>query len=185
MVEGDPAMCYFAKDGAVVFLDNQHRTVSPWTTVQAVFDNDGTDIAYIAVETDDGDSFLFNDIRRTPKGGTLQRVFDLTSISEYDRIVMDDGETLNVDDAEALAEVTAKLAKYRPQPAHPASRIGRHRPRTTCAVGLRAADKIQVRRRPSGVGVVIDQASFVRRIVLSGDRDSNPYWSGSFAVSPL
>jgi hypothetical protein len=183
--EGDPAMFFFAKDGAAVFLDRAHRSVSPWNTVQATFDDDGTDTPYISMTTDDGESFIYNDVRRTAKGGTLQQTTDPTSIGQYQRSVRDQGETLNVSDADASTVAGTFLATYKdPQPRITSLDLSGEDSNLRLQMLRREiGDSVRVIRRPSGGGTAIDQTSYIRKTTLRGDRESNPFWSSSWAIS--
>lgn len=191
-VAGDPSMFFFGKDGAAVFLDHAHRSSSPWNTVQATFDDDGTDLQYLDLEVDDGSSFISNDVRGhvRPTGaqGTLQQTTDTTSIAAYGSKVLDLGETFHDTDANLGTELAALLAKYKdPIPRVTAILLeGSHNSGQvmTQILGRELGDKIEVFRRPIGGGSAIDQVSWIRKRVLSGDT-SSPWWRGRWALSSL
>ena len=184
--EGVPALFFFGKDGAAVFLDRAHRSSSPWNTVQATFDDDGTDLPYADLETDEGEAFIYNDARVTAEGGELQRTFDTASIGEYQRRVLDRGETLNVNDTDAATEAAALLALFK----DPLPRITRLTLRGQDHLGLLAqilgreiGDKVRVFRRPTGGGSAIDQSCWIRSISLSGDAQSDQWLTCSWSLA--
>lgn len=188
--EGDPAVVFFAKDGAVVFLDRNHRTVSPWNTVQATFDDDGTDLPYLdgSLEIDDGEAFIYNDVRVTAAGGELQQSTDTTSIGEYQRQVLDRGETLNVTDGDADAEADALLAKYK-DPLPRVTAFALHGGQDINHPGVlnqilerEIGDRVRIIRRPVGGGSAIDQTVFIRKISLSGGADG-PYITARWSLA--
>jgi hypothetical protein len=183
--EGDPAMVYQNKAGAIVFLDRAHRSASPWNAVVATFDSDGTDVPYQGIVLDDGESFIRNDVRLTPEGGTLQKAEDATSIAAYQRQTLDLGSSFNVSDSDAAAEVDARLAKYK----DPLPRVlslslsGGQATTRTQMLTRELGDRIRVIYRPKGGGSAIDQELFIRKIVLEGDRRSNPWWSAQWGLA--
>lgn len=83
MVTSGDAAFFCSSSGELVYLGKTHRASSPYNTVQATFDDDGTDLPYLDLETDYSDTFLFNVWIVTPIGGTSAVAQDSTSIAAY------------------------------------------------------------------------------------------------------
>jgi hypothetical protein len=184
--ENVDAVLFIARDGTATFLPDGHRSSSPYNTVQATFDDDGTDLPYLDVDVDYSESFLYNQVNGTRDGGTLQTVTDATSIARYFRHVLSLPSLPNISDANVLTIVTALLAKHK----DPMQRITRltlttDEPAVTEAVFRRdIGDKIRVFRTPPGGGARIDQTVWVQSVKVEGANDGKP-WRIQLGLSPL
>jgi hypothetical protein len=179
------SILFIAKDGTITFLDDGHRSVSPWNTVQATFDDDGTDLPYTDVAVDYSETFLANTINVTRTGGTTSTSSDATSISRYHSrtMALTDLPITTASDQSSIA--TALLAKYK----DPLNRV------TSITIGLTTsaliaagldlelADRIRILRTPVGGGTRIDQTAFVQSINLTAT--PNRPWQIRLGVSPL
>ena len=62
--EAPEGMFFCSRSGVLTFLDNDHRGVSPWTSVQATFDDDGSDLGYLDAGQDMDESLITNSLER-------------------------------------------------------------------------------------------------------------------------
>lgn len=184
--ENVEAVLFIARDGTITFLDDGHRSVSPWNTVQATFDDDGTDTPYLGLTFDYSDSYLANEISATRIGGTLVTSSDAASIADFFKRTMKVDELPITTDADVTSLTASLLAKYK----DPLTRItSLHLDTSTAALAAAAlardiGDRIRILHTPPGGGTRIDQTSFVQKIQIEGTNDSQP-WRITLAVSPL
>jgi hypothetical protein len=180
------SMLFVAKDGTVTFLDDGHRSVSPWNTVQATFDDDGTDLGYRDLTYDYSETFLFNTINVTRTGGTATSTSaDATSVSRYHTRMMSLTDLPIRDDADQATIATALLAKYK-DPMTRITSIGVFLYDTVTiseVLSLELADRIRILRTHPAGGARIDQTAFVQKIQLSS-RPGQPI-TVTLGVSPL
>lgn len=182
--ESVDALLFVAKDGTITFLDDGHRSVSPWNTVQATFDDDGTDLPYFDISLDYSNSFLANVWHVTPAGFTTSTVSDAASVAAYDEWPQSLNDLPITGTGTAIA--TAMLAKYK----DPMTRVTEL---TLLCVDddlidqvfrlIDIGSRIRVFRTPPGGGSRIDQTLFVQKIQV----DATPYrpWQVRLSVSPL
>jgi hypothetical protein len=180
------AVLFIAKDGTITFLDDGHRSSSPWNTVQATFDDDGTDLPYQSLTLDYSTSYLANVVNVTRMGGTTSTVSDTASITAYGETPMPLTELPITTESDQSAIATALLAKYK----DPLTRITNLD--LLCVDDdlidqvfrlLEIGSRIRVFRTPPGGGSRIDQTLFVQKIQVDGDPFSP--WRVNLAVSPL
>jgi hypothetical protein len=179
------SILFVAKDGTVTFLDDGHRSVSPWNAVQATFDDDGTDLGYRDLTYDYSETFLYNDINVTRTGGVTATVADTTSVSRYRTRSLALSDLPIWDDADASAIATALLAKYK-DPMTRITSIGVFLYDTGTiseVLTLELADRIRILRTHPAGGARIDQTAFVQKIQLSS-RPGQPI-TVTLGVSPL
>jgi hypothetical protein len=205
LAENVDAVFFIAKDGTVTFLDDGHRSVSPWSSVQATFNDDGTGLPYVDITVDYSESFLSNEIVVNKFGGELVTDDDTTSIDEYFKRTMSLGELPITTDGDVTTIAAALLAKYK----DPMTRVT-GLSLTTGHAGIAAAvfpleigDRIRVQRTPpQGDEILypstslypsttlyptsgqIDQTLFIQKIQVTGAAQS-PYWNITLGVSPL
>jgi hypothetical protein len=186
--EAVDAVCFTAKDGTLTFLDTAHRSVSPWNTVQATFDDEGTagTLPYTDIDVDYSESFLMNEWNVTRDGGLLQTARDTTSIAKYFKRSQSLNGMPMVSDANALTVAQALLAKYK----EPLQRIlnltlDTSIPDVTEAVmRLDIGSRIRIFRTPPGGGARIDQTLWIQKISVAGANDGAP-WTITLGVSPV
>jgi hypothetical protein len=180
------SMLFIAKDGTVTFLDDGHRSVSPWNAVQATFDDDGTDLGYRDLTYDYSETFLFNTINVTRTGGTATSTSaDATSVSRYHTRMMSLTDLPIRDDADQATIATALLAKYK-DPMTRITSIGvflYDSVTISQVLSLELADRIRILRTHPAGGARIDQTAFVQKIQLSS-RPGQPI-TVTLGVSPL
>lgn len=179
------AILFISANGTITFLDDGHRSVSPWNTVQATFDDDGTDVPYADVQVDYSETFLFNKVDVTKTGGTTDTSSDATSISRYLTRPLPLTDLPITDDADVTAIGDALLAKYK----DPMNRVTsltcdlKNDTVSAAVLGLELADRVRILRTQPGGGARIDQTSFVQQIQFT----ATPYRpiQVRLSVSPL
>jgi hypothetical protein len=187
-VDSPDGLFFASRDGTLVFLENGHRATSPHDTVQATFDDDGTDLPYLDVEFDYSEAFLRNHWTVTRAGfdAVPQEASDSTSIARYlERPAgASDLPLVNDTDAEEIAD--ALLAKYK-EPLVRITSITFSTANPDLAETLlprELGDRIRVFRTPPGGGSRIDQTLFIQAIEIAAANDRAP-WRIKWAVSPL
>jgi hypothetical protein len=184
--ENVDAMLFIARDGTVMFLDAAHRSASPWSTVQATFDDDGTDLPYMDLNLDYSETFLVNEWNVTRSNGLTQTSSDTTSIAAYKKRSQSISDLPVNDDTISATIATALLAKYK----DPFQRVTSITPQMSTAAVAEAVfardlgDRVRLFRTPPGGGARIDQTLFIQKIEISADA-SSPVWNASLGVSPL
>lgn len=184
-VELSNGVFFVSKAGELVFLANDHRSSSPYNTVQATFDDDGTDLPYQDLDLDYSESFLLNDWNITRDGGLVQNAFDATSIARYFKRSQSLSGLKVISDAAALSIAQSLRDKYK----DPLTRI-LSITLTTADVNVADAifrrdlgDKIRVLRTPPGGGARIDQSLWIQKIDTEGTPDGP--WRVTWGVSPV
>jgi len=181
-------LLFVNKSGAITLLAADHRSSSPYNTVQATFDDDGTDLPYADLTVDYSEAFLFNDWNVTREGrvGVLQNAQDATSLSRYKKRSQSITDVPVTTNAQASTIGSALLAKYKdPFQRVTTLALDASIPDVTEAVFRRdLGDRIRVFRTPPGGGSRIDQTLFIQKIQIDGDNSLVP-WRIQWAVSPL
>jgi hypothetical protein len=176
---------FVSRSGVITFLGAFIHSSSPWNTVQAIFDDDGTDLPYAELDIDYSESFLANEWNVTRRGGTTQTESDATSISKYYKRPQALTDVPVTTDANAGDIATSMLDKHK----NPITRITSitlttAEPTVAEAIFRRdIGDKIRVFRTPPGGGSRIDQSLWIQKIEIT----ATPYspWQVKWAVSPL
>lgn len=141
-------------DGVIEFQKNGYELDGG-----VLFTDDGTDIPYQGVEIIYGSELLYNTIKYTRLGGTLQTATDATSIAAYGISVYDQDGLLYVDDTSTYNAAVLQAIKYK-DPEYRFDTV------TVLLNGLSNADQqrvlvldlctiVQVRMTPNSVGTGI------------------------------
>lgn len=101
--ESELGIMFIAPDGDMQFHDRHARLKSPYTTSQATFGDDVSEMEYSGLEPKYGDDFLYNDVRMTRSGGTQQSAEDATSQASYGKRTLPRTGLLLTGDTEVLA----------------------------------------------------------------------------------
>lgn len=179
------AFLFIACDGTITFLADGHRSSSPYNTVQATFDDDGTDVPYQTVTVEKTDSFIANEWNVTRAGGSTVTASDATSIGKYFKRPQSLTDLPIRDDADQTAIAAAMLAKYK----DPMDRIPgivlalKNDTVTVAALARDLGDRVRIFRTHPNGGARIDQTSFIQKIDLTAV-PGKP-WQIRFGVSPL
>jgi hypothetical protein len=183
--DSDDAILFMAKDGTITFLQTDYRASSPYNTVQATFDDDGTDLPYQDLAVDFSDAFIANDWNVTAADSTTQSASDTTSIAKYFKRTQSLTGVPVMSDADALDIAQDMLTKYK-DPMQRVTSIAL----TTDDVNVCHAvfqrelcDRIRVIRTLPGGGL-FDQTLYIQKIDVSGANDQGP-WTITLGVSPL
>lgn len=177
---------FIAGDGTARFLASNHRSSSPYNTVQATYgDGGGAELPYLDIALDYSESFLFNEWNVTRDGGEVQTSSDATSITRYFKRSQSLTGLALTSDSDSSTVAAAMLAKYK----DPMQRVTSISPNMADANTILATyqrelmDRIEVLRRPPGGGSPIDQQLFIQSIKHSGSPGAPP--SCTLGVSPL
>lgn len=185
--ENVDAILFIAKDGTVTFLADGYRDATPYDTVQATFDDDGTDLPYQDIDLDYSESFLFNEWNVTRVNGTTTTASDAASITAFFKRSRAITDLPVVDPADQEAVADALLAKYK----DPITRIVGLELRATETIAeavfpLDIGHRVRAIRTPPGAILLypspavypatdlypqagrIDQTSFIQRIDVDG-----------------
>lgn len=147
---------FFVNNSGVI--EFQKNGYEPGASILLLTD-DGTDIPYQGVEIIYGSELLYNTIKYTRLGGTLQTATDAASIAAYGISVYDQDGLLYVDDTETYNAAVLKAVKYK-DPEYRFDSV------TVFLNGLSNADQqrvlaldlcsiVQVRLTPNSVGTAI------------------------------
>lgn len=186
----DP-MLFVAADGTLMFLAGDHRSVSPWNTLQATFGDQTGELGYVDITLDYSDSYLANEINVTREGtarvaGQTQTQTDSTSLSRYLRRPLNISGVPLDSDVLALNMAAGLLAKYK----NPMLRVTSIELSTVdplvawSAFQREIGDKIRILRTPPGGGSRIQQDVWIQKIDIAGSNDGTPL-SIRWSVSPL
>lgn len=168
----------------LVFLDADYRSAAPWNMVTATFSDqavsgDRSSVAYLGLERDFSQAFLFNDFTLTDGYGFASRVFDPGSIDRYG----DHPRSLTIPQPTLGGSVSSSLLlKYK----FPFERVTAILVDTSDAsvsdvvFDLEIGDQVRVIYSPSH----IDQRAYVQKIEWSAVNDGRP-WTCRLGISPL
>jgi hypothetical protein len=171
--------------GRVVFQDRHWRLTNPAaTTAQAIFGDSGTELPYTDLRPSYDESELYNEILVTRVGGTTQSAVDTASQDAYLPLTLERSGLLMTTDNEAFDAANWLLRRYKA----PALRfkamtvdgqandaIWPH------ALGRTISDRITVRRRPPGGGLLIAQDCLIEAME---HQISSTRWNTSWQLSP-
>jgi Concanavalin A-like lectin/glucanases superfamily len=191
--EAPDGMLFISRSGEIVLLDANHRSSSPYNTVQATFDDDGTDLPYQDLDVDFSEAFLFNEWHGssvlpptwTSGGGELQTASDATSIASFGKRA----QSLTSIPVLSATNVDAILDAWLAKTKDPFTRILSITLSTAlqdvaeAAVQRDLGDRIRVFRTPPGGGTRIDQTLFIQSIRVTA-QPGQP-WQIVWGVSPL
>lgn len=183
---------YIDEEGRLVFRARQDVLTDPRsTTVQAVLGDrpgtshpDGTELAYSAVTVPPDDLTVANDVQAANAGGTVQHVTDAASVarllfkrtySRADLILTSDPEALEW--AQYVAYISGSgNPEFDSVAIIPASDPDSLWP---VALGLKIGDRVQVWRRPPGMGSPITRDCLIRgvtHVITAGE------WATTFSL---
>ena len=184
--EAVDAVFFIARDGTATFLDSAHRSSSPYNTVQATFDDDGTDLPYQEATIDYSEAFLANEwnVTRKSNEAVTQTATDATSVSRYFKRPQSLTGIPVSTDGQASTIASAMLAKYKePMTRITSITLTTADPNVTEAVFRRdIGDRIRVFRTQPG-GNRIDQTLFIQKIDIEGAQKDS--WRIAWGVSPV
>jgi hypothetical protein len=176
---------FINQQGEPTFLEDGHRSSGPYASVQATFDDDGTDLPYRDLTLDYSETFLYNEINVSRTGGELVTDEDATSVSAYGTRTLAATELQLTDDADVTAIATALVAKYK-DPFQRITSLGVFLYDTVSISEVLSLDlgyRVRIFRTHPAGGARIDQTAFVQRIQLSS-RPGQPI-TVTLGVSPL
>lgn len=180
---------FFTGQNGLVFLDANHRSFSPWNTVQAVFADPASSpnvpanmavIPYLEMQRDYSETFLFNKITVNDLLGNTATIDDGPSNTRYGEHAKE--FTIGTSGGGVANIAQALLDKYKlPMERVTSITVDTTNPDSADALfDLELGDQVRVIYSPSG----IDQRAFIQKIEWSGANDGRP-WLCRLALSPL
>lgn len=174
--------------GVAVFRQRQARYFSPYSVSQATFgDGAGSELLYVDLALDYGDTQLWNEIRVQRLDGTTQVASDSASQAKYYPRTLSKTGLLLTTDNEALDAANWMLGQYK----NPGLRIasitlnGEGDPTNLWPqlLGRELGDRITVRRRPPGGGSMIEQQSFIEAMQVNWTAEGG-FFNHEWTLSP-
>ena len=102
---------FIDKDGKATFRNRAYKfTNTKATTVQATFDNSGSNLPYTDVQLGFDDNEVINNYSWTRSGGTTQFIADSDSIQRFTPINSSE-TTININDSDVASIISQKLAE--------------------------------------------------------------------------
>ena len=176
------AQLFCSKSGVVTFLQDGHRSSSPYNTVQAVFGNaGGAELPYLDLQVSYDVGQVVNEwnVTRTLYSNTvpvMQTVSDATSKANYFKRSQSISDVPCTNDSDALTIGTELLAKYK-DPFYMVTSLKPNMADQQTAdtvYSLDLCDRIQIKWTPPGGGSRIDQTVFIQKIEHSGNPNGPP-----------
>jgi len=176
---------FMAGDGDATFRNRAYKyTNAKATTVQATFDNSGSNLPYTNIATSFDTNEVVNVYTWTRSGGATQYVADTDSVSSYTAL-SSSKTTLNINDSDVLSIIQEKIAET----AIPILRIDKitMNPRQdtdlwTKTLGLELGDRVKVNITNPDASTFSDEL-FVESI-SHAVHAGNQSWSWSLTLSP-
>jgi hypothetical protein len=186
-VELPDGFLFVTRDGTIKLLNNAHRSAAPYDTVQATFDDDGTDFPYLDLVLDQSEGFLYNTWSVTRRAGLPQIASDATSIGRYgEKPKAITGIPISSTDFIPSQIAAALLTKYKdPLTRIPPLELTTTIPDVAEAILARdIGDRIRVLRTPVGGGTRHDLTMFIQKIEETAGQGDTP-WRVRWTVTPL
>lgn len=192
--ESEQGIFFVAPNGYATFHSRHHRlTQTLSTTSQGTFGDSGAELPYGALEPSYDDTYLYNDIRVTPAGGTVQTAADTTSRDNYFQRTLSKsvsiGGGVSAANNEAASMAAWLLANYKdPQLRFTRMTIDPQAADSTLwpqVLGREIGDRITVKRRPPGGGNVITQDCFVESVNHVANAGPLTSWKTEWTLSPV
>jgi hypothetical protein len=112
--ESERGQFFIAGDGKATFHDRHARFNSPFTTSQAIFDEDAGENSFQIIELSLDDEFIYNTVTRGRTGGTPQTATDSTSQTAYGKSSLPaKTDLLMATDADALSQAQYLISQYK------------------------------------------------------------------------
>ena len=188
-LDAENGLFFMTGDGVAKFVNRGARLLPPYTTSQATFGDDATggELLYTDIVLDYSDVQLWNDVRYTRNGGTVQVASDATSQARYYPRSLVKDSLLMSNDNEALAAAQWARDRFR----NPALRIqrvlldGEADPTNQWPqlFGRELGDRVTIRKTPPGGGARIEQVGHIEQIDHSYSA-AGGVWSTAWQLSP-
>jgi hypothetical protein len=170
VADAENGLLFMTGDGKLKFVNRGALiTSSVYTTSQGTFgDGGGSELLYVDVKFDYSDVQLWNDVRITREGGTMQVATDANSQARYYPRTLSKTGMLMASDNDALAAAQWLRDHYRT----PALRVesleldGEVDPANLWPqiFGRELGERVTVRKSPPGGGARIEQQGYLQRI---------------------
>lgn len=178
---------FMGGNGDVRFIGRDAAVSPPYTTVQAVFGDDaaGAELPYSDLILNYDDAQTWNEVRLQRVGGTLQVARDAT-LQTTDLVrTFSDTTLLHFSDAQTLSAAQYRLEQYK-QPRLRIEQLGIQAARSPAALwpqalGRDIGDRVQVIRRPQGIGAPVSEQCIIEGI--AHDFDPTSMWRTTYNLS--
>ncbi len=196
IVDAENGLAFFRGDGVLEYQNRHYRLLTTASnTSQATFGDSGVELAYEELKPSYDDTQIWNEVRITPSGSTVQSASDATSQLQYGKRTLP--KTLIIADASGVGGPTEEeeaaqaaawlLANYK----NPALRFvsitiaGAAAPTThwTQILNRTISDRITVVKRPPGGGAAISQDCLIESVEHSIGRNIDD-WRTTWQLSP-
>lgn len=165
VAETEEGYLFVANDGDVRFI-GRNNTINQ--TSQYTFGDSGSELPYSDIEFDYSDSTIFNEGRVNRDGGVMQVYQDDTSIADYAARGIDRHSQLNDTDEDSYqhaawlvnlhADPTLRITSITVEPQTDPTTM------FPAVLSLELGDWVTIRRRPQGVGSMIEQVAIIQGI---------------------
>jgi len=198
IVEAEQGLAFIRGDGVLEFQNRHYRLVqSVSTTSQATFgDGGGSELPYSELTPSYDDTWIWNEIRVTPDGGSTQTAEDTTSQDAYFRrtlvksgLIIGDASGVggSTPDAEAADMAAWLLWRYK----EPALRFksltvagATSSSLWTQMLNRTLSHRITVVKRPPGGGSALSAECFIEAVEHRIGRNNGEDWTTTWQLSP-
>ena len=178
-------ICYMNGQNQVVFLDRNHRTVSPYNTSHATYTDTSATTFYTDLQPAYDLRYLYNKVTVTRNGGNPQTANDATSQTAY--LIRElNVSTLNTTDTTAGQMATALLNRYKAVKMRYDSITVQPPAGSTMwphVLGFDISTRITVQRTPPGGGTAWNQDCYIEAVPHTFSRHGSS-WVTQWQLSP-
>jgi len=188
VVDAEDGVFFVAADGTVTFRSRHYRITQATTTALVNVAGTGGGLPEAVFEKiifDNGDRYIYNEIKMQAAGGDVQVARDVTSKAAYFLRTYSKSGLLITSDAEAQAAAEWRLARYKDPAVRVTQVVLRGDLSTTAAwatiFGLEINTRVRVVWTPPDGGTAYTQDSLIEGINVTGQRGS---WTVTVSLSP-
>jgi hypothetical protein len=187
--ETEQGRLYVTAGGLVRFVGRDSLLTAPYTVAQANFGDTPPELEYADLKWRYDDQTIVNEANVTRAGGATQTVSDAASQTRFLRRSRTIGGLLHESDLASAdlanwivshySEPVMRATGMRLEPSVSASLGTSHYPQV---LGRELGDRVNVKRRPQGVGSAIDQDALIEGITHQGH--GTQIWDTDWNLSP-
>ncbi|MEW6472739.1 MAG: LamG-like jellyroll fold domain-containing protein [Actinomycetota bacterium] len=169
IAETEQGRLFVTTDGKIRFIARDNLLRAPYTTSQATFGDDGSELEYGDLSYDDSDRTIYNEAQVSRSNGTVQIVRDTTSQSRYLRRTLVLSGLLHQNDSTSRDLASWIVSRYK-DPFRRATGVrlepsaGNETSHFPHALGRELVDRVTVKRRPQNLGPPIEQQVHIEGI---------------------
>jgi hypothetical protein len=177
--------CFILPNGYARFQDRNAAWSDSYAAARATLSDDGADVGYSDLKTDESDQLIRNSVTVARAGGTVQTAADTSSIGEYLTHSYSKTGLLFTTDSEALDQANFLLSRYK-SPLFRVTELTVMPQRNPAAwfpviLSLDLAYRVNIERTPQGIGSAIDQDEIIEGVRHEIDVKE---WRASYYLSP-